>query len=218
MNDGRRVRNSFMEISDQITDHLGLDALYRAPGDLAANKVFGTIDDATAAFIDRCPFLVVATTGTSGQADASPRGGPPGFLQRLGDRHVAIPDLNGNNRLDTLRNIVDHPRVGLLLMMPGKDETVRINGCATLTTSAEILDGFTAELRRPKSAIVVETEELYEHCAKAFRRAQVWEPASWVGHESAPDLAEIVTEQFGIDPVSSRARLEESYVEGLAAD
>jgi len=207
-----------MELNDCITDLAGLREHYREPGEIAANKVFDTIDESTAAFIDRCPFLVVSTSNGGDSMDASPRGGPPGFLQRLDDRHIAIPDLNGNNRLDTLENIVAHPYVGLLLVMPGKDETVRINGRAKLTTDAAVLDRFTVELRRPKSAIVVEIAELYGHCAKAFRRAEVWNPESWVGHAAAPDLAGIAGTQFGIDADGLRTALEQDYDRGLALD
>jgi PPOX class probable FMN-dependent enzyme len=207
-----------MDIGDQITDRAGLRQLYRDASEVAANKVFASIDSATAAFIDRCPFAVLSTTNGSDSVDASPRGGPPGFIRRLDDRHVAIADLNGNNRLDSLENIVDNPWVGLLLFMPGKDETVRINGPAALTTDASILDGFTSELRRPKLAIVVETAELYGHCAKAFRRGRVWDTESWADLAEAPDLAEIVAEQFGVPVDASRDRLEQSYVDGLALD
>ncbi len=206
------------DVGMQITDRAGLRTLYREPSELVVHKVFDRIDDSSAAFIDRCPFVVLSTTDGGASIDASPRGGPPGFIQRLDDRHVALPDLNGNNRLDSLENIVDHPYVGLLLIMPGKDETLRINGPATLTTDDAILDGFTAELRRPKLAIVVEVAELYGHCAKAFRRADVWNPASWVGHEIAPDLAEIVNTQFGLEGDATRARLEQSYDHDLALD
>jgi PPOX class probable FMN-dependent enzyme len=207
-----------MEITDRITDLPGLRDLYREPSSVAANKVFATIDSATGAFIDRCPFLVMSTTNGSDSIDASPRGGPPGFIQRLDDQHIAIPDLNGNNRLDSFRNIVEHGQVGLLLIVPGKDETVRINGAATLTTSAEILDGFIDALRRPKMAIVVKTEELYCHCAKAFRRGSVWKPASWADNADAPDAASIIGEQFGMDIQVSSDRLEASYAKDLAAD
>ena len=207
-----------MEITERITDLSGLRTLYREPSELAANKVFDTIDDASAEFVDRCPFLVLATTDAAGAPDASPRGGPPGFIQRLDGRHVAIPDLNGNNRLDSLENIVTNPRVGLLLVMPGKDETLRINGPATLTTDARILDGFTAELRRPKLAIVVEVAELYGHCAKAFRRGKVWDTAAWGELDAAPDLADIVAEQFDMNVDASRARLEQSYDDDLVLD
>lgn len=207
-----------MEITDQVTDLAGLAEMYREPSELAVNKQFSVIDDASARFIDRCPFLILSTTNGDDSIDASPRGGPPGFLQRLDDQHIAIPDLNGNNRLDSLRNIVEHGRAGLLLMIPGKDETVRINGVATLTAAPEILDGFTAELRRPKLAIVVQTNELYGHCAKAFRRGRVWDVESWADVCDAPDLADVVAEQFGMDLEVSRNRLERSYTDDLALD
>jgi PPOX class probable FMN-dependent enzyme len=207
-----------MEIKNRIADLAELRELYREPSKVAANKVFDTIDESSAAFIDRCPFIVISTTDGAESIDASPRGGPPGFVQRLDDRHVAIPDLNGNNRLDSLENIVLHPYVGLLLMMPGKDETLRINGPATLTIDRSVLDGFTAELRRPKLAIVVEVAELYGHCAKAFRRAEVWNPESWVGYAAAPDLADIVNTQFGLEGDGLRTGLEKSYEHDLALD
>ncbi len=207
-----------MEITNRITDLAGLRELYREPSTGAANKVFDTIDESSAAFIDRCPFVVISTTDGAESIDASPRGGPPGFIQRLDDRHIAIPDLNGNNRLDSLENIVACPHVGLLLVMPGKDETLRINGPATLTTDPSVLDVFTAELRRPKLAIVVEVAELYGHCAKAFRRAEVWNPESWVGHAAAPDLADIAGRQFGMEREGIRTALEKSYDADLALD
>ncbi len=207
-----------MEIKNRIADIAGLRELYREPSKVAANKVFDSIDDSSAAFIDRCPFIVISTTDGAESIDASPRGGPPGFVQRLDDRHIAIPDLNGNNRLDSLENIVVHPYVGLLLVMPGKDETLRINGPATLTTDGSVLDGFTAELRRPKLAIVVEVAELYGHCAKAFRRAEVWNPKSWVGYATTPDLADIVSTQFGLEGDGLRTGLEKTYEHDLALD
>lgn len=103
-----------MQINERITDRAGLRELYREPNELVANKAFDVIDETSAAYIDRCPFIVISTSNGGDSMDASPRGGPPGFLQRLDDRHIAIPDLNGNNRLDTLENIVSHPFVGLL--------------------------------------------------------------------------------------------------------
>jgi PPOX class probable FMN-dependent enzyme len=207
-----------MEFSDCITDLASLRELYREPSELVANKAFDVIDEATAAYIDRCPFVVISTSDGGDSMDASPRGGPPGFLRRLDDRHVAIPDLNGNNRLDTLENIVAHPYVGLLLIMPGKDETVRINGPATVTTDASILDGFTVELRRPKSAIVVEVAELYSHCAKSFRRGKVWHPESWADFADSPDLADIIGTQFSMESSGLRTALEGSYDHDLTLD
>lgn len=207
-----------MEFADRITDLTRLREVYRAPSEIVANKAFDVIDEVSAAYIDSCPFVVVSTSNGVDAMDASPRGGPPGFVQRLDDRHIAIPDLNGNNRLDTLENIVAHPYVGLLLVMPGKDETVRINGPAAIVTDDSILDGFTKELRRPKSAIVVEVAELYSHCAKAFRRGKLWQPESWAALADTPDLADIFGAQFDLDSDAIRADLEGGYAAGLALD
>src|SRR3954452_3782952 len=137
------------------TDHLvatreQLRSLYRAPHKLVVDKERPVIDDATRAFIARCPFVLVGTVGVDGTADVSPRGGPSGFVQVLDETHIAIPDLSGNNRLDTLENIVSNGQVGLLFIMPGRGETVRLNGSAHLTTDPEILGGFPAELKVPK--------------------------------------------------------------------
>ena len=162
---------------------------------------------------------LAATADANGGIDASPRGGPPGFLQVLDDRHLAIPDLNGNNRIDSLRNIVDNPQAGLLLMVPGVEETIRINGPATLTTDAAILDGFTQELRVPKLAVVIETQELFAHCAKAYRRSNLWNPSAWATMAGAPDLAEIYTCQFpGVDAAAMRAELDKNYANDLTQD
>jgi len=114
-----------LEFGRVVDSEDGLAGLYRPPGKAAVNKVRTLIDDGTAAFIDHCTFFVLSTSSATGRCDASPRGGPAGFLQRIGDRHIAFADLNGNNRLDSFRNIVANPYVGMLLMVPGKDETVR---------------------------------------------------------------------------------------------
>ncbi|HEX6419212.1 MAG TPA: MSMEG_1061 family FMN-dependent PPOX-type flavoprotein [Acidimicrobiales bacterium] len=208
-----------MDVPGRIESVDQLAGLYRAPSARAAGKVVTRIDDASARFIDRCTFVVVSTSDGHGSSDASPRGGPPGFVQRLDERHVAIPDLVGNNRLDSLRNIVARPHAGLLLVVPGRDETLRINGPAALTVDPGILSGFTGELRRPKLAIVVETAELYGHCAKAFRRARLWDPPFWAEVDDAPDLAEIYACQFdGTDAREVRATVEAIYAEDLACD
>ena len=120
--------------------------------------------------------------------------------------------------LDSLENIVRHPYVGMLLVMPGKDETLRIKGPAMLTTDLSVLDGFTAELRRPKLAIVVEVAELYVHCAKAFRRGEVWNVESWAEHAETPDLADIASTQLELEGNRMRTTLEKSYQHDLSLD
>lgn len=195
-----------------------LELLYRTPSPIAAAKVFPSITDEAARFVDSCPFIVLATSDGRGSVDASPRGGPPGFVQRLDDRHIAIPDLNGNNRLDSLRNVVVHSWAGILMIIPGKDETLRINGPAYLTTEPEVLAGFTQELRTPKLAVVIEATEVYGHCAKAFRRSRMWEPRSWEDGTDAPDLVDLYACAFNLEEGEMRTALEASYVSDLAQD
>ena len=139
----------------------------------------------------------------------SPRGGPPGFVQVLDAQRLAIPDLSGNNLVDSITNIVRNPHVGLLFVLPGRDETLRVNGRAWLTTDDAVLDGFTAELRRPKAAIGVEVVDTFVHCAKSFRRGQVWDPASWAP-DVAPSAAELLTCHIELDatPEQLAANLE----------
>ena len=162
---------------------------------------------------------MLSTANAAGQCDVSPRGGPPGFVTVLDDTHVAIPDLGGNNRLDSLQNVVENPQAGLLFLIPGLDDTLRINGPATITTADDVLERHHPDLRRPKSALVVETRELFVHCAKAFRRSQAWRPETWAALADAPDLVEIVACQFAIDDREAlRDDLEQDYVAGLAAD
>lgn len=207
-----------MDVPGRIDTLDELTALYREPGGPALSKQLDRINAGMEAFIDLSPFLVLATGDGAGSIDASPRGGPPGFVRRLDDRHIAIPDLNGNNRLDSYRNIVTHGRAGVLMIVPGKNETLRINGPAAITTDPDLLAGFTKELRTPKAAIVIETAEIYGHCAKAFRRGSVWDPSSWSELAAAPDLATMYTCIWDADETSIREALAESYEHGLAAD
>ena len=215
----RRDQNVLMDIPGQVSDTESLEALYRAPSERAANKVFAQIDQASARFIDLCPFGLLATADTSGRVDVSPRGGPPGFIQRLDTRHIAIPDLVGNNRLDSHRNIIANGHAGLLLVIPGKEDTLRLNGPAVLSNDPGILAGFTEELRPPKVAIVIRAEEVYAHCAKALRRGQLWQPGSWDDLADAPDLAEIYACQFDeIEAAPMRDLLTEIYRDDLLSD
>lgn len=205
-----------MDIPEQINDVAQLQELYRPASERAANKVTDRIDAASARFIDACRFLILAT-GAGSELDASPRGGPAGFVRRLDDRHIAVADLNGNNRLDSFRNIIENRHAGVLLIVPGRDETLRINGAAVLTTSPEILRGF-AELRPPKLAVVIRTDELYAHCAKAFRRGELWHPHGWSTDPNVPDLADIYACQFDSDAETMRSDLEAIYARDLAQD
>jgi PPOX class probable FMN-dependent enzyme len=163
----------------RITTVEQLTSMYRAPAERVRTKKRDRLDDGLGAVLAASPFVLLGTADANGRCDVSPRGGPPGFVKALDDRHVALPDLNGNNLVDSLRNIVANPHAGLLVIVPGQDETLRIDGPAYLSTDDDVLDRFTTELRRPTLAIVIETAAVFTHCAKSFRRGHVWEPESW---------------------------------------
>ncbi len=203
-----------------VATEADLAALYRAPSRLVAAKKAPRIDDVSRDFIAASPFCLVATAGSDGGLDVSPRGGPPGFVRVVDERHLAIPDLNGNNLIDSLRAVVATGRAGLLVVVPGKDETVRVNGAAWVTTDATVLDRWHGELRRPTTAIVVRADEVFMHCAKAFRRGRVWEPDSWAELAAAPDGMEVLGAQGLVPRVDQelRAALEAGYAADLAAD
>jgi PPOX class probable FMN-dependent enzyme len=211
-----------------IADPAGLADLYRQPSDLVKQKKRAGIDPGSARFIGLSPFVLVATVGADGGADVSPRGGDPGFVRVHhtdpdhgdGADYVLLPDLNGNNLIDTLRAVVATGAAGLLFIVPGKDETLRVNGPAWVVTDDAVLDRFD-EFRRPKAAIAVRADEVFVHCAKAFRRGRVWDPEAWAELAAAPDLADMLCESGvlpGVDPELIRADLAEGYARGLAED
>ena len=196
-----------------------LRELYREPSELVRRKKIARLDDGCRAVIEAAPLVLVGTSRPDGGCEVSPRGGPPGFVQVLDEQRLAIPDLSGNNLVDSISNIVLNPHVGLLFVLPGRDETLRVNGRAWLTIEDAVLDGFTAELRRPKAAIGVEVVDAFVHCAKSFRRGQVWDPASWAP-DVAPSAAELLTCHIELDvtPEQLAANLELGYARDLAAE
>lgn len=175
-----------------INDDATLRGLYAPVHDLAVKKERQTLGPNAQAFIRRSPFLCIGTQGRSGRGDVSPRGDAAGFVRILDDKTVAIPDRPGNNRLDTLDNIVANPSVGLLFIIPGFDETLRLNGRASLTTQPELLEGMAVDGRLPKLAIVVEVDEVFLHCAKAFRRSRLWDPACQQDRQEMPSLMQMI--------------------------
>jgi uncharacterized protein len=181
-----------------ITDHAALRRRYRDPAGGAVDKQLDHVDAGAAGFIARSPFFVLAT-GDGAGCDASPRGGPPGFVQVLDPHRLAWGDLAGNNRLDSAANLVAQPAVGLLFLVPGVDETLRVNGRATLTTDPAVLDRCAVEGRRPRVAIGVDVDESFLHCAKAFRRSGLWRPDAWLDPQDRPSAARILRDQLGLD-------------------
>lgn len=201
-------------------DAAELATLYRPPSTLVINKSHPTIDASTAAFIDRSTFAVVSTSAADGTLDASPRGGEPGFVQVIDEHRLAIADLGGNNRLDSIRNIVDTGQIGVLFIVVGRTETVRVNGTACLTTDPAILDAFPSTFRRPKAAIGIDVVETFIHCAKAFQRGRVWDADMWATNADAPDGIDIILCQSLVegDHAVLRRLFDEGYAQELAEE
>ena len=167
-------------------------------------KTLPVLDHHCRAFIARAPFVLVATSDREGRMDISPKGDPPGFVRVLDDRTLAIPDRPGNQRFDSLRNLIDFPRIGLIFLIPGKSETLRISGSAKIVTDQALRDGMAVAGKVPALAIVVEVEEAFFHCGKAFVRSRLWQPDFWPSLKGLPTLAETM-----INAAKSRLSLRE---------
>jgi PPOX class probable FMN-dependent enzyme len=205
-------------MTNRVTTTDQLRQLYRQPSTLVQNKKSSTIGPETAARLATSPFVLLATADSTGACDVSPRGGPPGLVAVIDEHTVALPDLGGNNLVDSLTNIVDNPHAGLLVLTPGDDETVRIDGIAELRTDPEILDLWDGLFRRPKLAVVIGVSSVFIHCAKAFRRSQLWNVDSWT--DDAPDASALLDEHLGggLDRGAVRAGLDDSYRADLAEE
>ena len=180
-----------------VTDEEALRRLFPAQTDLAVHKVQTSLDSYAQAFIRRSPFLCIGTQDGAGRADVSPRGDPVGFVKILDAHTLAIPDRPGNNRLDSLTNILANPSVGLLFIVPGFDDTLRVGGRARLVTDPALLASMSVNDRVPRLAIVVTVSEVFMHCAKAFRRSHLWDPAHHQDRREMPSLSKIIFEQTG---------------------
>ena len=185
---------------DGITDDAALRAHYGAVSTLAANKVLRRLDRHCRAFIALSPFLVLATTDGDGGVDASPRGDAPGFVAVLDDTTLLLPDRPGNRRVDSYSNVLANPAVGLLFMVPGIDETVRVNGTARVITSAELLAQVPAQGKIPTAGLLITVREAFFHCAKALMRSKLWDPATRIDRKTFPTLGRIIADQTAVSP------------------
>ncbi len=201
-----------------ITTAEQLRALYAAPGERALRKQLARLDAHCQRFIALSPFCVLSTGGSAGAfMDASPRGGPPGFVQVADAHTVLLPDAGGNNRLDTLGNLLEDPRIGLLFLIPGVDETLRINGTARLRNEPEFTGCFSAERQRPKLVIEVQVAEAYLHCAKALMRSRLWQAGAQVERSALPTMNEMVHDQIRAGPVQeSQEAMVQRYAQQIA--
>lgn len=182
--------------SHLVTSERELRDLVPPPSGRAVLKERRALDEHCRAFIARSPFVLMATAGADGRCDVSPKGDAPGFVQVLDDHRLVIPDRPGNRRLDGMRAILENPQVGLLFLVPGKEETLRVNGRACITRDPELLARFAVNGKTPALAFGVEVEECFMHCAKAFKRSKVWEPATWPDPATLPSLGRILFDQI----------------------
>jgi PPOX class probable FMN-dependent enzyme len=198
----------------RITTTEALRALFDPPSPLVQRKVIRRLDKHCRAIIAAAPFICLSSSSAAGRADISPRGDRPGFVQVLDERTLFIPDRPGNNRLDTMSNILEHPQIGLLFIVPGMDETLRIYGTAELTRDPALLAGAAVNGKQPVLGIRVTVEGAHLHCGKAFKRARLWDPAAQIDRKSLPSLGRMVLDQIGATDVpveTADARIEESY-------
>lgn len=177
-----------------------LDQLYRAPGKLVMDKVLDHVERHGRAFIGHSPFCVVSSAGPGGTVDVSPRGGEPGFVQVSEDgKTLFLPDRPGNNRLDTLRNLLaGDGQVGLMFMIPGFDDVYRVNGKASATDDGPLLSRFEEFGRLPRLVLMVEVQEAFIHCPKAIMRGRLWDPEARVERSVLPSGAEMISDQLNL--------------------
>ena len=182
--------------ASRVTTDDQLDALYCEPNPRSLLKEIDVISDHYRAFVEAAPFVVVATVGQGG-LDCSPRGDPPGFVRVVDEKTVLVPDRRGNNRIDTLRNLLHDPRISLLFLIPGVGETLRINGSAEIVTDSELCASFAVEGKEPKSVIVVAVDRVYYQCPKALVRSRLWDPDVRVPRSSLPSAGPILDQISG---------------------
>lgn len=205
-----------MDPAHVVADEATLLGLFEATHALALQKCQDRLGRHAQEFIRRSPFVCIGTQSRDGRADVSPRGDPAGFVRILNERTLAIPDRPGNNRLDSLRNLVTNPNIGLLFIIPGFDDTLRVNGQAQLVTEPGLLRSMSIQDRTPKIAIVVRVQEVFLHCAKAFRRSHLWDPAHLQARSGMPSLVKMILDETTGAPEGAEMRklddaLEDAY-------
>ncbi|MEO9336238.1 pyridoxamine 5'-phosphate oxidase family protein [Mesorhizobium sp. SB112] len=182
----------FIETLDELR------SIYKTPSDNAVRKELQRLDGHCRGFLAKSPFVLIGSSDGKGNSDVTPKGDKPGFVAILNDTTIAIPDRPGNNRLDTLENVIANPSVGLLFLIPGMNETLRINGDAKLTTDKDLSERLSVEGRLPLSVMVVKVRAAYMHCAKAFMRSELWKPESWTDRQTLPTLGTILRDQLAL--------------------
>ena len=198
-----------------IEDLAQLRSHYKEPTPRAVAKQIPALERHSRRFISLSPFCVIATGGVDG-LDASPRGGPPGFVRVVDDHTLWLPDSPGNNRLDSMSNLLVNEQIGMLFLVPVVDETLRINGVARLRTDDECLDAMHDERRRPKVVIEIAVRAVYLHCAKALMRSKLWSDEARVERGALPTIGQMINDQTGAaGPAEDQATMLPRYAKDL---
>jgi len=176
-----------------VTDEASLRAMHLAPMSRATDKVLTSLDRHCRGILALSPFCVIATQGPDG-ADVSPRGDPPGFVAVLDDNHLLLPDRVGNNRLDNFASLLTNPAIGMLFLVPGMGETLRINGTARITDDPRLLEPLTVQRRAPKIGLLIEVKEAFLHCSKALVRSDLWNPEKRIDRAVLPSYTQMLTD------------------------
>ena len=182
------------EFTQRIDSREGLREIYDEPVGISLDKELDRLDQHCRDFLALSPFMVIGTADANGHGDLSPKGDRPGFVQVLDDSHLLIPDRPGNNRLDTMQNLIDNPQVATIFFVPGVKETLRIAGRATVVSDGDVMQRFEVNGKLPKSALLLEVREVFMHCAKALARSKLWEDDYKVERSALPRYAQILAD------------------------
>jgi PPOX class probable FMN-dependent enzyme len=206
--------DAMIEEMPYLTDVGELRPLYHDPSSMVIEKQIDWIDPHCRNFIARSPLVMLGSIHPTRGMDVSPRGDPPGFVRILDRHHLAIPDRPGNNRLDTMENLLENPKIGLLFVIPGIADVLRINGTARLTSARPLLESMAANGKLPKLAIVVKVTEVFLHCARALMRARLWSNDYRIERSQLPTLGRMIVEQSrpaGVSAEQADARINAAY-------
>ncbi|ADH89805.1 pyridoxamine 5'-phosphate oxidase-related FMN-binding protein [Ancylobacter novellus DSM 506] len=195
----------------RLTSPEQLRALYASPRERSRRKVLPVLDPHCRTFIGLSPLVMLASFGADRRADVTPRGDAPGFVQVEDAGTLLLPDRPGNNRLDTLTNLLANPAIGLLFLIPGVDETLRVNGRAFIHDDADLLARFEVDGRLPVTVLRVEVEEAYLHCAKAFMRSHAWDASHFIERARLPSMGEMLRDQLNLATAETQAEMLERY-------
>lgn len=204
-----------MDFQNPISSLTELLTLHNEVSGVARDKQLLSLDVYCQEFIAASPMLLLSTSNAVGLCDVSPRGDAPGSVQVLSETVLAIPERLGNNRLDSARNILENPKVGLIFLIPDVLETLRVSGSAVLVRDPELLESFRVNQKIPKFAVVVRVEEAFLQCGKAFKRSGLWQPETWTGAQNLTSRAKMLAGQTKISEQELESTLESAYRERL---